>query len=293
MILVTGAGGMVGCHLSDVYRDDELIRTDLVAGQHQLALDVRDRATVAAIIESTQPAMVLHLAAETDVEACERNADHAYATNHLGTLNVALACLAQNIEMVYVSTAAVFDGTNPEPYTELDTPNPRCVYAKAKFEGEKAIASLLSRYYIVRAGWMFGGRERDTKFVGRIVRSCRHDDEILAVDDRIGNLTSATELLRTIRALTDNHLYGVYHAVNGPPCTRYDIAVEIATLFGKASSVRAVSSAAFPAAAPRARSEALRSVELERLHISTMRDWRLATRSYVESWNAKAFQTGE
>lgn len=275
---------MVGSHLPDVYRDDELIRTDLVASENQFALDVRNRAQVTRMIQTTRPTMVLHLAAETDVEACELDPERAYATNHLGTFNVASACQAHDIEMVYVSTAAVFDGARPEPYSEHDTPHPVCIYAKAKFEGETAIASLLSRYYIVRAGWMFGGRERDTKFVGRIVRQCQQGEEVLAVSDRIGNLTSASELLKTIRALTDSRLYGVYHAVNGPPCTRYDIAIEVATLFGRASAVRAVSSAAFPTVAPRARSEALRSEKLERLGINTMRDWHTSLRAYIESW---------
>lgn len=286
MILVTGAGGMVGSHLADVYADDELIRTDLVGSDTHMALDVRDRAQVMQMVDTLKPSLILHLGAETDVDRCEREVDHAYVSNYLGTLNIALACQKHNIELVYVSTTAVFDGANPEPYTEFDTPCPLTVYAKSKYEGEKAVTSLLSRYYIVRAGWMFGGRERDKKFVGRIVQLCDSEREILAVNDKVGNPTYASELLKTIRVLTGTGLYGLYHGVNGPSCTRYDVAVEVARHLGSKASVRAVNSALFPASAPRSRSEAARAYKLDLLGINPMRDWRTALASYLDSWHA-------
>ena len=184
MILVTGTEGMVGSHLGDVFRDDELFRTDMIGSATATQLDVRDRDQVMRMIERVQPSMVLHLGAETDVDRCEREPDHAYRSNMVGTLNIALACKAFDIELVYVSTTGVFDGANPEPYTEFDDAKPLTVYAKSKYEGEKAVASLLSRYYICRAGWMFGGRARDKKFVGRIVQLCQTQPEILAVSDK-------------------------------------------------------------------------------------------------------------
>ena len=286
MILVTGAGGMVGSHLSDVYADHELIRTDLAGGESYTALDIRDRSQVMQMFAATRPKLVLHLGAETDVDRCEREVDHAYASNYLGTLNIALACQAYSIEMVYVSTTGVFDGANPEPYTEFDRPNPLTVYAKSKLEGEKAVTSLLSRYYIVRAGWMFGGRERDKKFVGRIAQLCQTEREILAVNDKVGNPTYASELLKTIRVLTGTGLYGLYHAVNGPSCTRYDVAVEVARYLHSSIPIKPVNSALFPASAPRSRSEAARAYKLDLLGINQMRDWRTALGSYLDSWHA-------
>jgi dTDP-4-dehydrorhamnose reductase len=284
MILVTGAGGMVGSHLRDQFADDELIRTDLVGNAEDRALDIRDRAQVMNILAETRPRYVLHLGAETDVDRCEREVDHAYISNMVGTLNIALACQAYDIDLVYVSTCGVFDGTNPEPYTEFDTPNPLTVYAKSKLEGEKVVSSLLKRYYIVRAGWMFGGRARDKKFVGRIAQLCQTEKEILAVNDKVGNPTYASDLLKTVRVLADRRLYGLYHVVNAGTCSRYDVAVEVARLLGSSAKIKPVSSALFPASAPRSRSEAARAYKLELLGIHTMRDWRSALSDYLESW---------
>lgn len=284
MILVTGAEGMVGSHLADVYADDELFRTDMSANGQSAYLDTRDRDQVMRMIEMVRPSMVLHLAAETDVDRCEREPDHAFVSNMASTLNIALACQAFNIELIYVSTTAVFDGTSPDPYTEFDTPRPLTVYAKSKYEGEKIVSQLLSRYYICRAGWMFGGRARDKKFVGRIAQLCRTEREIQAVSDKVGNPTYARDLLLTIKGLSRSGLYGVYHVVNGGCCTRYDVAVEVARYLGSDVKIKPVNSALFPASAPRCRSEAARAYKLELLGLNQMRDWRVALYDYLDSW---------
>jgi dTDP-4-dehydrorhamnose reductase len=202
----------------------------------------------------------------------------------VGTLNIALACQAMNVELVYVSTTAVFDGANPEPYTEFDDAGPLTVYAKSKYEGEKVVASLLSRYYICRAGWMFGGRARDKKFVGRIVQLCQTQPEILAVSDKVGNPTYASDLLATIKALSQTGLYGRYHVVGTGSCTRYDVAVEVAKFLDSPIRIKPVNSALFPASAPRSRSEAARNYKLDLMGINHMRDWRIALHDYLSSW---------
>src|SRR5262245_46589318 len=103
MILVTGAGGMLGTHLLDVYAEHEIFATNSGAGGFP-SLDVRDRDQVEAVMDQVRPRLVLHMAAMTDVDRCEREVDLAYRSNTIGTLNVALACQARNIELVYVST---------------------------------------------------------------------------------------------------------------------------------------------------------------------------------------------
>src|SRR3989442_12471641 len=129
MILVTGASGMMGSHLSDVFSEAELYRTDLRASDRTQSLDCRDRDQVMETIGLVRPEVVLHMGAETDVDRCERDVDHAFRSNALATLNVALACQRYNVTLAYVSTAGVFDGRKPEPYTEFDRPNPVNVYA--------------------------------------------------------------------------------------------------------------------------------------------------------------------
>ena len=275
MILVTGANGMVGSYCKSVFGDCRL--TDLPV------LDVTDYWSIRNGFRQASDTIdfVLHLAAKTDVDACERDPDDAYRINTLGTLNVAISCQLFDIPMIYVSTGAVFHGDKPEPYTEFDTPNPISVYGKSKLEGEKIVQSLLKKYFIVRASWMMGGGIKDHKFVANIIRFCETKPEIGAVADCYGSPTYARHLLWNIKRLIATPYYGIYHMANGGMCNRFELACEIVKNLGKEVKVNSLLAAQFPASAPRGRSEALRDYKLDLLGLNMMPDWKDALKQYM------------
>lgn len=294
MIFVTGANGMVGSYLVEIFNKEELYLTDCVVNPSNAKinfLDIRKPEDVMNEIKKNKPKFVIHLAAKTDVDKCELEVDDAYLTNAIGTQNVALACQEVGAIMVYVSTAGVFGGEKIEPYTEFDHPNPANVYGWTKWEGEKIVQSLLNKYYIVRAGWMIGGKEKDKKFVGKMVHLFsqrdspgKERDKIQAVSDKIGSPTYAHDLLEGMRKLITTGYHGLYHMTNRGVCSRYDVAVEIGKILKKKIPVEPVSSALFPLPAPRARSEAMRNYKLELLGIVKMRTWQEALEEYLKSW---------
>jgi len=279
-LFVTGAGGMVGSYVPDVFGDCELVVTDIVDGFE--SVDVTDGGSVRRAIEKVRPDVVLHLAAATDVDRCEKEPEWARRSNALGTENVVRACEGAGAVLVYVSTGAVFSGEQAEPYVESDPPGPVNVYAKAKLDGEYAVAARLSKYYIVRAGWMMGGGKRDTKFVGKMAEFIAAGRTPLrAVADMRGTPTYARDLLGAVKRLLATGAFGLYHAGNAGSCTRYDMALAIRESIGRPEIVvEAVDSSAFPLPAPRGRSEAIRSLALERLGFAP-RPWRDALHAYV------------
>jgi dTDP-4-dehydrorhamnose reductase len=277
-ILVTGASGMLGGDLCRLLAD----RHGLYAADVD-TLDVSVPGQVLAALEQSSPELVIHLAAWTDVDGCERDPFNAYRVNTVGTQNVALACQKAGIPMVYLSTISVFDGLKPEPYTEFDTPHPQSVYSRSKYQGELIVQSLLSRYYIVRAGWMFGGGEHDKKFVGKIIRAARESNELRAVDDKFGSPTYTVDLARGLDKLIETGLYGVYHMVNpGGMPSRFEVAQFILKCAGITDCrLVPVPSAAFPLPAPRPRMEAGYNLHLELLGFDWMRPWTEALREYI------------
>jgi dTDP-4-dehydrorhamnose reductase len=278
-VLATGASGMVGSYLSCAYGPDELVCTDIDK------MDVRSYAQVELAIRTVRPDLVLHLAAETDVDLCEKDPDHAFRTNTIGTHNVALACQRHEVEMVYVSTLGIFDGLKNGPYTEFDCPDPQNVYARSKWEGERIVQSLLRRYYICRAGWMFGGGEaRDKKFVGKIIALSAERSEIQAVDDKIGSPTYARDLVQHLCEIARSGHYGLYHVANAGVCSRAAFAGELIRLLERGTTVKPVPSSYFPLPAPRPRSEAGRAWRLELMGLRTPRPWQEALRGYLLEW---------
>ena len=228
----------------------------------------------------------MHLAAETDVDLCEVNPEHAYKTNTMGTLNVALNCRSKNIDMVYISTLGVFDGNKVEPYNEFDEPNPINQYGKAKYEGEKIVERLLSNHYIVRAGWMIGGGPlEDKKFVSKIIDQIDKVSPILAVSDKIGTPTYTYDFSKVICELIKTPYYGLYHCTSKGVCTRYDVALKILECMGRPDyPVKMVSSAHFPLAAPRPRCEASVNYKLQMLGLDTTRQWDIALKEYIKNF---------
>ncbi len=282
-ILVTGASGMTGSYVPAVFDGRELILTDLADSPE--SLDVRDPEAVRQALGDVRPDVVLHLAAATDVDQCEQEPEWAFHNNAIGTENIARACKEFDATLVYVSTAGVFWGDKVEPYTEYDIPQPANVYGHSKLAGERSVSSMLERYFIVRAGWMVGGGQRDKKFVGKIAQLIADGrTEIKAVNDKLGSPTYARDLLTGVRKLIETRYYGLYHMVNEGCCSRYDVAVAIRDAIERPDvSIQPVSSAYFPLPAPRARSEAMRNLRLELMGLMSVRPWEEALREYVVS----------
>lgn len=281
MLLVTGANGMVGSYVKEVFSDDEVFLTDLPE------MDVTDKDKVFSIISSKKPRFVLHLAAETNVDLCEKEHDHAYKVNAIGTYYVALACKKFNCTLIYISTGGVFNGKGKYVHTEFDKPDPLNVYARAKYEGEKFVKNFLTNYYIFRAGWMIGGGPNvDKKFVGKIIELLNTKESIEVVNDKYGTPTFAKDLLMQIKKIIKTDNYGLYHlANNGGSSTRYEIALEIAKILGKKTKIIPVSSDRFPLPAPRAESEAIRNYKLDLMGLNFMPDWRESLKQYIKDWS--------
>ncbi|MFH1846180.1 MAG: SDR family oxidoreductase, partial [Candidatus Omnitrophota bacterium] len=191
-ILVTGAAGMLAAEVVPMLLagGHEVIQTDINQRIPDIeALEVRDKAKVWDKIKKEKPDYVFHLAAETDVDLCEKDPEHAYMVNTLGTENVVLACKEFGAKLLYISTGAVFDGTKGI-HNEFDLANPINVYGKSKLEGEKIVQNMLTDFFIVRAGWMVGGWDLDKKFVYKIVQQLKQGKkELVAVDDKKGTPT--------------------------------------------------------------------------------------------------------
>jgi dTDP-4-dehydrorhamnose reductase len=291
-VLITGAGGMLGSAVFPAFSSagHEVHATDLepreVVGLPMSRLDVRVYSEVVGTVERLRPDLVLHLAAETDLEVCEASPDHAYQTNTLGTHNVAVACQAGGIPIVYISTAGVFDGEkNSGPYDEFDLPRPINVYGSSKYEGELLVLRLVPRHFVIRAGWMVGGLDRDHKFVAKVIEQIRTGaTTIRAVTDKLGTPTYTQDFALNMLALIETPFYGRYHMACLGEGSRYDVAREIVDFYGRDEiHVVPVTSEAFAAQypAPRPRSEMMRNYMLELRGLNQMRPWREALREYL------------
>lgn len=262
-VLITGSKGMVGSYV------DFGIKTD------RRSLDITDLKEVLAVCRKHKPEAIVHLAAETDVDRCERDPEYAFMVNSVGTFNMATAAKELGIKLVYISTAGVFDGRKKTPYTEKDEANPQNYYGRSKFLGELAVKGMLEDYIIARVCWMFGGGpEKDQKFVAKIIQQL-DKPEIRVVTDQIGSPTFGKDLIAGIKKLLKKDAKGIYNLANNGVCSRYEFAETIVKNLGKKTKVIPIKMSDLKMDATRTFNEGMIS--------KNQRNWREALKNYLET----------
>ena len=265
--LITGADGMIGSYI------DFGVRTN-----HR-SLDVTNLAEVMKVCHEHKPKLIIHLAAETDVDHCEHDETHAYNVNAVGTYNVATAAKRIGAKLVYVSTSGVFDGAKTEPYIEDDVPAPQTVYGHSKYLGELAVRGMLEDYLILRIAWVFGGGpKRDQKFVAKILKQL-DKPEINVVSGKRGSPTYGKDLVAGMHRLVEEGKSGLYHMGNAGVPTRTDVVREIVRITGSRAKVTEVPPGFFGLSADAGRPDNESMVS----RVPYMRPWQDALAEYIRT----------
>jgi len=258
-VLVTGAGGQVGRALrrylpGAVYLD-------------RAALDVSDARAVRAAFGPGD--VVVHAAAMTDVDGCERDEAAAFAANADGARNVA----ETRARMLQLSTDYVFSGSSDAPYAESDPTGPISAYGRSKLAGEQAVLARPGNL-VVRTSWVYGdGRN----FFRAILAAERAGRTLRVVDDQRGRPTAAADLAPALAHLVSMDVSGVVHVTgDGEPCTWADLA-ELTV----GHPVERISTEEFGAPAPRPRSSVLALGRARALGVP-LADWADSVRRYLE-----------
>ncbi len=264
-VFVTGVGGQLGHDVVNELagRGYETIGSDIqenysgvqdgtaVTAAPYIQLDITREDAVRTTILLNQPDVIIHCAAWTAVDAAEaeENREKVDRINHLGTLYIAEAAKAVDAKMIYISTDYVFDGQGERPWEPDDTCfAPLNVYGQSKLDGEKAVASILEKYFIVRIAWVFGLNGKN--FIKTMVNVGKTHDTVRVVNDQIGTPTYTLDLARLLADMAETEKYGYYHATNsesepGGYISWYDFTKEIYRQAGMETKVLPVTTAEY------------------------------------------------
>src|SRR5438105_461989 len=151
-VVIIGANGQLGTDLTRTLRD----RGDCVDAFAHSQLDIRNSADVEGILGRVSPDVVISTAAFHKVEVCETDPESSFAVNTVAPWRLAEACRRHNAVLVHFSTDYVFDGSQQQPYTEVDRPAPLNVYGISKLAGEHMVACSWDRHFVVRTCGLYG-----------------------------------------------------------------------------------------------------------------------------------------
>ncbi len=259
LVYVTGGDGQVGRALRELLPAARVLT--------RAELDVTDAVGVEAVLGGAE--LVIHCAAMTDVDGCERDPRAAAQANTEGAANVAAAAR----RTIMLSTDYVFDGTSVQPYREDDPPNPRSVYGRSKLAGERAVLAA-GPNLVVRTSWVYGeGRN----FFRAILAANAAGKPLRVVGDQRGRPTNASDLAAALAYLAPRDDTGVLNVTGaGEPTTWADLA-EIAV----GHPVQRVTTREWGAPAPRPASSVLALDRARSLGVP-LTDWRGSLYRYLE-----------
>ena len=153
------------------------------------AADLDQLQSLAALIETIAPDVVVNAAAYTAVDAAETDVDVAFRINAEAPAAIASACKAVDALLVHYSTDYVFDGRATRPYLEEDSTAPLGVYGESKLAGEQAVRDSSARHVILRTAWVYAAHSRN--FLLTMLRLAADRDELRVVADQYGAPTPA------------------------------------------------------------------------------------------------------
>ncbi|MGH9342903.1 MAG: dTDP-4-dehydrorhamnose reductase [Terriglobia bacterium] len=280
-IAVTGSTGMLGRDL-----------VPFLSGRHHVIpvsraeADVTDGAGILRALAAARPDAVIHAAAFTAVDECERQPETAFRVNGEGTKNVATACRELQVPLMYVSTDYVFDGSKAAPYAEDDAPNPLNVYGKSKLEGERSVMDLLERFWIVRVSWLFGPMGKN--FVRTILDLARGGAPLRVVGDQTGAPTYTVDLSVKIEQIVGSVgsgsgvAPGIYHVTNQGYCSWFGFAREALCQSGlEHTPLSPISTQEAGRPARRPKNSRLSNARLEREGLGLLPAWQDALARYL------------
>lgn len=275
-VLIIGSTGLLAFDLIKIFRKDykviEASRADF---------DVTDKTAVKKFISFCKPDIIINTAALVKVDSCESNPRKAFEVNTIGALNVAKAAKDIGALNIYISTNYVFDG-NKHSYSEDDMPNPINVYGASKLAGEILTKIIGGNYYMIRTGWLYGIRRKDSIFVSQVFESAKKGEAIKLVNDQFGAPTYTLDLARKIKELTDKKVpNGVYHITNSGFCSWYEFAEKILKLGGVHAELIAIKLGERYKVVKRPKYSVLTNEGLQRVGIKQLRLWDEALKDYL------------
>lgn len=183
------------------------------------------------IVNEVKPDVILHCAANANMEDCENHPDEAEAVNSVLPGEIAEVASNHKIRMIHISTDAVFDGETGN-YSEGDIPNPLSVYSLTKLRGENAVLAANPQALVLRVnffGWSITGKRSLAEF---FVNNLAQNNQVKGFTDVVFCPMMVLDLADTILEANDKGLNGLFHCVGPEVMSKYDFGVAIANQFG-------------------------------------------------------------
>ncbi len=237
-ILITGSSGFLGLKLILYFKSKSnnylygcsKTRNVKLLNFKNFVGDLSDLTTVKRIFKATHPDIVIHTAALTDVDKCEKDPQLAYESNVISTENITIKSEEFNSKLIFISTDMVYKDSET-PHNEESKLDPINVYSKTKLEGEKIILSSTNFHIILRTnffGWSFDVKPKLAEW---IVRNLREGKKLFLFNDVFFSPIYIVNLCEIIHRLLNIEIGGIFNCGGRDIVSKYTFGRMIANSF--------------------------------------------------------------
>lgn len=237
--LVTGSNGLVGSRVCALLERGGHEVVGLGRGPRRttgaysyVECDLTQEREVANALKAAAPEVILHPASMTEVDACEKAPEQAFAANVLATAAVARGARELGAHLVHVSTDYVFDGEHG-PYDEQALPNARGVYALTKHMAEQAARTFVPGCAIARTavvyGWPAAGR---ANFGAWLVGALSQGQNVKLFEDQFVSASLADSVAAMVVELGERRLGGIWNTCGADVVSRVQFGQALCAVFG-------------------------------------------------------------
>ena len=238
-ILVTGGSGFLGWNLCR-----ELGKRHEVCGsylQHPCVpdtcsafkLDVTSREEIRSCIEQMKPDVIIHTAAITNPDYCEKDRGLAKKVNSDASKIIASLSQEHSVRLIYVSTDLVFNGEKGF-YHEEDEPDPVNYYGDTKLQGEIAVRELLPDGVILRVSLMYGwGNGTNGCFTDWMLSTLEKGEKLNLFIDQYRTPTLVNDTVTGfLKIIEDPKATGIFHLAGPERVSRVEFGKFFVDTFG-------------------------------------------------------------
>ncbi len=160
--------------------------------------------------------------------------------------------------------------------------NPISNYGKSKVLGEKEVQKNTKNFYIIRPSKIFGkpaqAENAKRSFFDVMLEAGKKNKMVKAVDEETSCFTYAPDLAKKTKEIVEAEKpFGIYHIVNGDPCTWYEAVLELYQQAKLKTKVIPVDGAEFPRPAKRPYYSVLLNTKL-----NPLRSYKDALKEYLK-----------
>ncbi len=238
-ILITGGSGFLGRNISSILKSRYQVFSAFhsnpqnIAGCKTVKVDLRCEQEVESLIERIEPDIIIHAAAVSSPDICEKEKQAAWDINTGGSMNILRAAKkAGNPRIVYISTDMVFNGAKGF-YTEKEIPVASNYYAMTKLESENILLDKYENTLVLRISLQYGwAPEGSTSFTDWLYSNLKNATPSPLFTDQFRTPLYVKDTAIAIEeAGIKSSAKGLYHLGGNQRLDRYSFAFIFATLF--------------------------------------------------------------